>query len=186
MAWVIVGALLAVAACQPPGTASSSPAAVTTRDPGNVACPDGKADRPGLQNFGAYIGTWQHSRPHDSQVSSDYAIGVVQGHVAVRCSNDGFVVVENIHPLFASPAGQALRVALTDLPDDSNKVYDHTHPGCRVLQYQSNKLARQLGADDVDGRVDIVFDSGGTTYTGTVKTIVIDLNDRLGADARAC
>jgi hypothetical protein len=173
-------------ACQAPGSASAPPPALTTHDPGQVACPEGKAPRPGLQNFGAYIGTWQQNRPHDSQYSSDYAIGIVQGHVAVRCSTDAFVIVENIHPLFATPAGQALRVALTDLPADSTRVYDHTHSGCRVLQYQSGELARQLGADDADGRVDIMFDSSGATYTGTVKTIVIDLYDRLGADTRGC
>ena len=177
---------IAAVACQPPGVASSSPAAITTHDPGDVACPGGKAARPGLQNFGAYIGTWQHNRPHDSRFSTDYAIGIVPGHVGVRCSTDGFVIIENIHPLFAAPAGQALRVALTDLPDDSNKIYDHTHAGCRVLQYQSQKLARQLGADDSDGRVNIVFDSGGGAYSGTVKNIVLDLNDRLGADTRSC
>lgn len=173
--------------CQAPGPTHSSPAAaVTSHDPGDVVCPDGRPARPGLQNFGAYIGTWQQSRPHDSRFSTDYAIGIVPGHVAVRCSNDGFVIIEDIHPLFAAPAGQALRVALTDIPEDSNKIYDHTHAGCRVLQYQSQNLARQLGADDADGRVNIVFDSGGGPYSGTVKNIVLDLNDRLGADTRAC
>jgi hypothetical protein len=181
----VVVLCIATTACEPPGR-SSSPPSVTVRDPGNIECPEGKPSRPGLQNFGAYIGTWQQERPHDSQFSSDYAIGIVPGHVAVRCSSDGFVIVEHIHPLFASPAGQALRVALTDLPADSNRIYDHTHAGCRVLQYQSQKLSHQLGADDTDGRVDIEFDSGAGSYTGTVKSIVIDLYDKLGADTRAC
>jgi hypothetical protein len=183
---VTVASLLTTAACQAPGVASPSPAAVKTRDPGQVECPSGMPDRGGLRNFGAYIGTWEQSRPHASQLSTDYAIGIVPGHVAVRCSNDGFVVVENIHPLFASPAGQALRVALTDLPEDSNRVYDHVHASCRVLQYESKELARQLGADDTDGRVSVVLDGGGGIYTGTVKSIVLDLYDRLGADTRGC
>ena len=174
-------------ACELPGRGSSSGVAVATHDAGNVECPDGKSPRPGLQNFGAYIGTWQQNRPHDRAGSPDYAIGIVQGNVAVRCSNDGFVIVEQIHQLFASPAGVALRVALTDLPDDSEKVYDHLHPGCRVLQYQSKKLAQQLGRDDPEGRVGIVFESeSGKYYSGAVKTIVLDLFDKLGADTRAC
>ena len=176
-----------MAACSPPGLAQAPPAAVTTRDAGQVECPDGKPARPGLQNFGAYIGTWQHNRPHDTRVPTDYVVSTLQGHVAVRCSDDGFVVVEQIHSLFAAPEGLALRVALTDLPDDSDKVYDHPRQGCRVLQYRSQQLARQLGADDADGRVDIVLTSeGGTYYSGAVKTIVLDLFDRLGADTRGC
>jgi hypothetical protein len=181
--------LLAVvlAACQAPGFASASPAAVTTRDPGEVACPDGKSAKAGLQNFGAYIGTWDANRPRDPTVTSDYVIGIIAGHVSVRCSTDDFVVVEQIHPQFQAPAGTALRVALTELPDDSEKVYDHTHASCRVLQYSSRKLARQLGADDTDGRVDIVFTSESAAYnSAAVKTIILDLGDRLGADARAC
>src|SRR5262249_27868669 len=178
---------LLVAACSPPGFPSPSPAAVTTRDPGQVECPDGRPARPGLQNFGAYIGTWQHSRPHDTKVPTDYVIGTLQGHVAVRCSTDGFVVLEQIHPLFAAPESQALRVALTEVPDDSEKVYDHLHPGCRALQYRSQKLARQLAGDDADGRVSILLKSGGSAYySGAVMTIVLDLSDRLGADTRDC
>ena len=160
---------------------------MSTRDAGSVDCPSGKAARAGLQNFGAYIGTWDANRPHDPTVASDYVIGIVPGHVSVRCSTDDFVVVEQLHPRFQVPAGTAVRVALTELPDDSEKVYDHTHPGCRVLQYRSHQLAQQLGADDPDGRVDIVFTSESTTYNAAaVRTIVLDLGDRLGVDARAC
>ncbi|HKW59125.1 MAG TPA: hypothetical protein VJR46_05155 [Candidatus Dormibacteraeota bacterium] len=177
---------LAFASCTLPGSVVASPAAVTTRDPGEVQCPDGTSARPGLQNFGAYIGTWQENRPHDTKVPTDYIIGTVPGRVVVRCSTDGFIVLEQIHPLFAAPAGQALRVALTEIPDDSEKVYDHVHAGCRVLQYQSQKLAQQLGADDTDGRVGIVFEGGGGAYSGTVKTIILDLFDKLGADTRGC
>jgi len=172
-------------ACVPGQNGAASPA--TAPQAGSVECPNGKAIRPGLVNFGAYIGTWQTNRSHDTALSSDYAIGMVPGYVAVRCSNDGFVVQEEIHPRFQSPAGQALRIALTDLPDDSNKLYEHAHTGCRVFQYSSAKLAHQLGADDADGRVNIVFESDSGTYNpAAVGVILMDLYDRLGADTRGC
>jgi hypothetical protein len=182
---LIAATCLAIAACTP-GLSSSSSAS-STHDPGNVACPSGKSDRAGLLNFGAYIGTWQNNRRHDSPLSGDYVIGMVPGYVAVRCSNDGFVVQEEIHPRFQSPAGQALRIALTEIPDDSNEVYDHAHAGCRVFQYSSTKLAHQLGADDADGRVNIVFEGDSGTYNpAAVRVILMDLYDRLGADTRGC
>jgi hypothetical protein len=85
------------------------------------------------------------------------------------------------------PAGTAVRVALSDLPEDSDKVYDHTHASCRVLQYRSQLLSQQLRAADDDGSVDIVFTSETSTYNAAaVKTIVLDLYDKLGADTRAC
>lgn len=183
---LLVVMCVSVVACAPPGV-SKSPAPATTNAAGSISCPDGKPARAGLDNFGAYIGTWQSNRGHDTVKSAEYAIGIVPGYVAVRCSDDGFVVEEEIHPRFQSPAGQALRIALTDIPDDSNKVYDHVHAGCRVFQYTSNKLAHQLGVDDVDGRVDIVFESDNGTYNpASVKVILMDLYDRLGADTRDC
>ena len=157
-----------------------------THDTANVECPSGKPARAGLQNFGAYIGTWDSNHPRDPAHNGSYAIRIVSGSLDVRCSDDGYVVSETMRPLFHSPEGQAVRIALTDLPEDSEKVYDHVHSGCRVLQYRSAQLAHQLGADDVDGRVDIVFTSDGGTYTGVVKTILLDLWDKLGADTRAC
>ena len=97
------------------------------------------------------------------------------------------MIVEAIRPLFDSPAGQALRVALTDIPADSQKVYDHLHPGCRILQYSSHELARQLGANDADGRVDITFTSEGAAYSPAgVKLITMDIRNALGADAITC
>jgi len=152
-----------------------------------VPCPDGRPARAGLQNFGAYIGTWQANRPHDLQSPSDYVIGIIPGRVAVRCSSDGFVIVEEIHPLFDSPAGQAVRVALTDIPADGQKIYDHVHRGCRVLQYSSVQVAHQLGAHDADGRIDITFSSDGAAYNpAAVKLITMDLRNGLGADTVAC
>lgn len=179
--------VIGLGACQPPGRATASPAATQPRDAGAVDCPVGKPERDGLSNFGAYIGTWDANHVHDGQVTTDYVIGSIPGRVAVRCTDTGYVIVEMIAPRFQSPAGQALRVALTDLPDDAEKVYDHTRVGCRVLQYRSAKLARQLGAADRDGRVDIVFRSETATYNpGAVRSIDLDVFDVLGADTRAC
>ena len=179
---------LSLVACSPPGPrADSRPAALKTHDPGQADCPDGKAARPGLQNFGAYIGTWQTNHRRDPQVTSAYLIGSIPGRVVVTCSSDQFVVGEAIYPRFQSPAGQALRVALTDLPDDSTKIYEHVHAGCRILQYQSKKLVQQLGADDNDGRVTITMQSQSATYNpAAVSLIVIDLSESLGQDTRDC
>src|SRR5438046_10247721 len=96
------------------------------------------------------MGTWDATHEHDPQVPAEYAIGSIPGRVEVRCSNDGYVVVERIRPQLQSPAGQALRVALTDRPDDAEKAYDHTHAGCRDSQYASAKLAQQPGAAGKD------------------------------------
>ena len=188
--WSAVAALLALAlcaACQIRATPTASHAALETQGASEIDCPGGKPARDGLANFGAYIGTWDANHVHDGLVTTDYVIGSIPGRVAVRCTSTGYVIVEMIAPQFQSPAGQALRVALTDLPDDAEKVYDHTHAGCRVLQYRSAKLARQLGAADRDGRVDIVFRSETATYNpGAVRSIDLDVFDVLGADTRAC
>ncbi len=173
-------------ACQPASAVLHSPSTPANNPPAGMQCPDGRPARSGLQNFGAYIGTWQGSRTHDSQFPSDYVIGTIPGHVAVRCSKDGYVIAEQIHPLFQSPAGQALRVALSDIPDDGKKVYDHVHARCRVLQYSSLELAHQLGADDPGGQVDISFESDGAYNSASVKLILIDLLDEPGADTRVC
>ena len=98
-----------------------------------------------------------HAR--DPQNGSDYKLGAALGRVEVRCSAGGFVIEEQIHPLNQTPAGSALRLALTDVPDDARKIFDHMHEGCRTLQYASAKLARQLADDDRDGHLSITFES---------------------------
>ncbi|TME01291.1 MAG: hypothetical protein E6I71_15735, partial [Chloroflexi bacterium] len=143
---VAIALLFGCAACQQPSAAFHSTAPTTRSAPAVAQCPNGKPPRMGLQNFGAYIGTWQANRPHDVQFPSDYTIGTLTGRVTVRCSTTGYVIVEEIRPVFGSPAGQAVRVALTDIPTDGQKVYDHVHARCRLLQYISRELARQLGA----------------------------------------
>lgn len=182
----VVALVFACAACQLPGTTAPSHAPVGTHEAGNVECPSGKAARPGLENFGAYIGTWDSNHPHDPTHTGAYLIRIVSGSLDVRCTDDDFVVSETMRPLFHTPEGQAVRIALTDLPADSEKVYDHRHSGCRVMQYRSAELAHQLGQDDADGHADIVFTSDGGTYTGVVKTILLDLWDKVGQDTRSC
>ena len=49
---LIALACLGMLACSVPGRPT---AAATTQQTGPVACPDGKPDRAGLSNFGAYI-----------------------------------------------------------------------------------------------------------------------------------
>ena len=73
------------------------------------------------------------------------------------------------------------------LPDDAVKVYEHVHTKCSTLQYQSKKLAQQLGPDDNDGRAAIVFESQTPSYNAAaVNLILIDVLDSLGADAKGC
>ena len=112
---LIALACLGMLACSVPGRPT---AAATTQQTGPVACPDGKPDRAGLSNFGAYIGTWATAHRRDPQASDAYAIGTLPGHVTVRCSAHDFVIAEAISPRNQVPAGLALRVALSDLPDD--------------------------------------------------------------------
>ena len=180
-------ALIGVAAaCSMSGSASTSPAPAQSAPVGHL-CPDGKTSGEGLSNFGAFIGTWQAAHRPDARHSGAYALAGAQGWVNVRCSISGYVISEEMHPLHQTPAGLALRLALSDIPDDSRKIYDHSHQGCRTLQYQSAKLARQLGADDRDGHVGFTFISDGPAYNPvSISVIYLDTFDVLGADSRLC
>ena len=143
--------------------------------------------RDGLANFGAYIGTWQANHQADPSVPGAYRLGGAQGRIEIRCSPDGFVTAEKIFPRNQTVAGLALRLALTDLPDDARTIYDHVHRGCRTLQYQSTKLAHQLGADDRDGHVGFSLESDGPNYNPASVTLIrIDVTDVLGGDSRDC
>lgn len=179
--------VLLIAACSLPGSASAPPHAVTAPSPTALACPDGQPARAGLANFGAYIGTWQSTHSRDPEIAADYKLGAAPGHVGVKCSADGFVVEEQIHPLNQTPAGSALRIALTDVPDDARKIYDHQHASCRTLQYASAQLAQQLAADDRDGHLSITFESDGPNYNPASVTVIrIDVADILGGDSERC
>ena len=182
-----VALLAIVAACSSPGSASTSPAPARAATAVGHLCPDGRTSSQGLSNFGAFIGTWQAEHFPDAQHPGAYALEGASGWVNVRCTISGFVISEDMHPLHQTPAGLALRLALSEIPDDSRKIYDHSHRGCRTLQYQSDKLARQLGVDDRDGHVGFTFVSDGRVYnTVSISVIYLDTSDLLGADTRLC
>jgi len=152
-----------------------------------VDCPAGKPQRIGLSNFGAYIGTWQASHRQVPQTTSYYTTATVPGRVTVWCSADGYVVAEEIRLTFHVTAGGAFQIALTELPADSTKLYDHLHAGCRSLQYRSSRLAEQLRGDDGDGLADIRFHGDGPNYSAaSISLVRIDLGEKLGADTGAC
>lgn len=176
---------LFLAGCRTPG--ASAPAATDDASTGPVSCPAGEPERAGLSNFGAYIGTWQANHRQVPQSESYYTSATVPGRVTVRCRNDGYVVVEEIRLMFHVTAGAAFQIALSELPADATRVYDHAHAGCRSLQYQSARLAQQLGAHDSDGLADIRFRSDGATYNpASVSFVMIDAFDKLGADRGVC
>jgi hypothetical protein len=150
-----------------------------------VLCPDGLPTQPGLSDFGAYIGTWQanHAR---IPASSEYIIAADSGRVGVRCSAADYVVAEDFTLTFQVPGGRALQFALTDLPSDSQKIYDHTHPACRALQYQSRMIALQL-PDDRDGLVDITLRSQSNSYNlSAVSIIEMRIATVRGGDSSLC
>lgn len=141
-----------------------------------ATCPDGLPERPGLTAFGAYIGTWQanHSRIPDT---ADYAFATGSGRVGVRCSLTNHVIAESITLTFHVPSGRAVQFALSDLPPDSKKIFDHTYDACRSLQYRSPTLSAQLPQDDRAGLVDI-----------SIASLVVDLRVgmSLGDDSHPC
>ena len=141
----------------------------------------------GLANFGAYIGTWQANHQPDPMVPGAYTLGGAQGRIEIKCSPAGFVIAEEIFPRNQTVEGLALRLALTDIPDDARQIYDHMRRGCRTLQYASTKLAHQLGADDRDGHVGFSLESDGPDYNPASVTLIrIDVADVLGGDSRPC
>lgn len=164
--------------------ASSSPSAVSTRDPGNVNCPKSVPARPGLDRFGAYIGTWQVIHTQDPQYISDYTITGVPGHIVARCSTDNYVIAEEIFLDSPTSASSALALGVNELPGDQKQIYDHTHSGCRTVQYQSQQIAQQLGPDDNDGRAAITLEGAGAAAydSAAVSIILIDELDALGND----
>lgn len=151
---------------------AASPAPATAL----AACPDGLPQQPGLTGFGAYIGTWQanHSRIPDT---TDYTFATGSGRVGVRCSSSNYVIAESITLTFHVPSGRALQFALSDLPPDSRKIYDHMHDTCRSLQYRSRTLSSQLPQDDRAGLVDI-----------SIASLMVELQvgASLGDDSRPC
>lgn len=165
---------LLAAACTMPDLSRHTPSPVP-----QVAladCPDGLPEQPGLTGFGAYIGTWQanHSRIPDT---TDYTFATGSGRVGVQCSSSNHVIAESITLTFHVPSGRAVQFALSDLPSDSRKVFDHTYDACRSLQYRSPTLSAQLPHDDRVGLVHI-----------SIASLVVNLRvgTTLGDDSHPC
>jgi hypothetical protein len=177
---------LLLAACRTMPDLSHNPAPSAAPEIGLVACPDGLPSQPGLIDFGAYIGTWQANHARIPQ-SGDYLIAADSGRVGVQCDAANYVVAEDFTLTFQVPGGRALQFALTDLPADSRQVYDHTHPACRSLQYQSKKIAAQLPSDDHAGLVDITLRSPSRTYNlSAISIMEVRIANSLGEDSRSC
>ncbi|HSS60718.1 MAG TPA: hypothetical protein VLK30_04580 [Candidatus Limnocylindrales bacterium] len=175
---------LLLAACTVTPVARTSPAPVAEST--SVACPDGKPEQPGLQDFGAYIGTWDAHHERVAQ-TGEYTIGTFSGRVAVQCSTADYIIVEVMKVTFQVPSGRALQYALTELPADSKKIYDRTHSGCRALQYQSHQLAQQLSADDHEGLADITVQNAMSSNPSDVAVLVtIRVAGKPGGDTSSC
>jgi hypothetical protein len=186
LAGVFAASCLLLAACRTMPDLAQGPAPSAAPETALVGCPDGLPSQPGLTDFGAYIGTWQANHARIPQ-STDYVIAADLGRVGVQCDAANHVVAEHFTLTFQVPGGRAVQFALTDLPDDSRKIFDHTHPACRTLQYQSKKLAAQLPSDDHAGLVDITLRSPSRTYNLSAISIVeIRISSALGDDSRSC
>jgi hypothetical protein len=176
---------LLVAACRTMPNLSHNPAPNGAVQAGLVTCPDGLPSQPGLTDFGAYIGSWQANHARIPQ-SGDYVIAADSGRVAVLCDVANYVVAEVFTLTFQVPGGRAVQFALTDLPVDSRKIFDHTHAACRSLQYQSKKIAAQLPSDHV-GLVDITMRSPSSMYNlSAVSMVEVRVATSFGDDSRPC
>jgi hypothetical protein len=186
LAGLFAASCLLPVACHTMPNLSHNPAQSAAPEAGLVACPDGLPSQPGLTDFGAYIGTWQayHAR---IPASGDYVIAADLGRVDVQCDAANYVVAEDFTLTFQVPGGRAVQFALTDLPADSRKIFDHVHQACRSLQYQSQKIAAQLPADDRGGLVDITMRSPTRTYNlSAISTVDVRIASLLGDDSRPC
>ena len=186
LAGVIAASCLLLATCRTMPDLSHGAAPRSAPGTALVGCPDGLPSRPGLTDFGAYIGTWQANHARIPQ-SAEYVIAADLGRVGVQCDVADYVVAEDFTLTFQVPGGRAVQFALTDLPADSRKIFDHTHPACRTLQYQSEELAAQLPGDDHAGLVDITLRSPSRTYNLSAISIVgIRIAISPGDDSRPC
>jgi hypothetical protein len=183
---LFVVSCLLLAACRTMPDLSRNPAPSAAPQAALLACPDGLPSQPGLTDFGAYIGSWQANHTRIPQ-SGDYVIAADSGRVAVLCDIGSYVVAEDFTLTFQVPGGRALQFALTDLPVDSRKIFDHTHAACRSLQYQSTKIATQLPTDDRAGLVDITLRSPSSMYNlSAVSLVEVRIATSLGDDSRPC
>lgn len=186
LAGLFAASCLLLATCRTMPDLSHNAAPAVVRAAELVSCPDGLPSQAGLTDFGAYIGTWQAHHARIPQ-SGDYVIAADSGRVGVECDAANYVVAEDFTLTFQVPGGRALQFALTDLPADSRKIFDHTHPACRSLQYQSKKIAAQLPSDDHAGLVDITLRSPSRTYNlSAISAVEVRTATSLGDDSRPC
>ena len=186
LAGLIAASCLLLAACRTMPDLSRGPAPSPAPATALVTCPDGLPSQPGLTDFGAYIGTWQANHARIPQ-SAEYVIAADLGRVGVQCDAANYVVAEDFTLTFRVPGGRAVQFALTDLPGDSRKIFDHMHPACRTLQYQSPMLAAQLPTDDHAGLVDVTLRSPSRTYNlSAISMVEIRIATSLGDDSRLC
>ena len=186
LAGICAVSFLLLAACRTMPDLSHTPASSAAPGAELAACPDGLPSQPGLTDFGAYIGTWQANHARIPQ-SGDYLIAADSGRVGVLCDAANFVVAEDFTLTFQVPGGRALQFALTDLPADSKKIFDHTHPACRSLQYQSKKLAAQLPSDDHAGLVEITLRSPSRQYNlSAIAQVEVRIATSPADDSRSC
>jgi hypothetical protein len=186
LAGLFAASCLLLAVCRTMPDLAHNPGPSAAPDARLVACPDGLPSQPGLTDFGAYIGTWQANHPRLPQ-STDYAIAADSGRVGVQCDAANYVVAEDFTLTFQVPGGRAVQFALTDLPADSRKIFDHSHRACRLLQYQSKKLAAQLPADDHAGLVDITLRSASKMYNlSAISLVEVRIATSVGGDSQLC
>jgi hypothetical protein len=186
LAGLLAASCLLLAACRTMPDLSHNVGPSAAPESGLVACPDGLPAQPGLTDFGAFIGTWQANHARVPQ-SADYVIAADSGRVGVQCDAANFVVAEDFTLTFQVPGGRALQFALTDLPADSRKIFDRTHPACRSLQYRSQKIAAQLSRDDRAGLVDITLYSPSRMYNlSAVSTVEVRIATSPGDGSRPC
>lgn len=177
---------LLLAACRTMPDISHNAAPSAAAEAELVACAEGLPSRPGLTDFGAFIGTWQANHARIPQ-SADYVIAADSGRVNVECDAANYVVAEDFTLTFQVPGGRALQFALTDLPADSRRIFDHTHPACRSLQYQSKAIGAQLPRDDSAGLVDITLHSSSRMYNlSAVSMMEVRIATSPGDDSRPC
>jgi|GEM_PF-3887450 hypothetical protein len=182
---------LFVAAC---GEAAPSSATGQTGI-GNVNCSTDAGPATGLTKFGATIGAWNATHVRDAQYLS-WGPLLPDGertYPTVRCSTDGRVIVIQVHMNPPVAAATAVGLALAELPADVKMVYDVTQAQCRNLQYQSQALASEMGADNPDGIADIQLESplpsaglGLTFQPDSVETAHIDLLDAYSVKPTGC
>jgi hypothetical protein len=177
---------LLLAACRTMPDIAHHAAPSAAREAALVACADGLPSQPGLTDFGAFIGTWQANHARIPQ-SGDYVIAADSGRVDVQCDAANYVVAEDFTLTFQVPGGRALQFALTDLPADSRQIFDHTHPACRSLQYQSKAVGVQLPGDDRAGLVDITLHSPSRMYNlSAISMVEVRIATSPGDDSRPC